>query len=402
MIRQTIRQRGCIATLVAGTLIACVGCVGEHEPTQPMRAGTPVSQPDSIERESSVTYASRFRILLDGGYGYIDSAGTVIIGAQFAAADKFAEGLAYVHYRESDSSMSTGYINTSGTMVFLSPSASYRFSEGLAPIEIEERWAFMDRTGKIILRTSFPVVELLHGQLDYVPMFSDGLATVAIEIDAYPHHLYGYIDASGEVVIPTVFRHARGFSEGLAAVAMDTEHRFANVGYVDTSGQMVIEPRYVAGEEFSEGYASVRLDSTTSERWVFINRDGHQVGDLVYEAPSFFSEGLAAVMINGKWGFMDTTGTLAIPARYDRAREFSEGLAAVNVNADYMSGLHPYGGEWGYINHQGEFVIPPEPWNEATSFANGLAHTAYVAGGRTYRGYINQSGNQVWWNYPYW
>ena len=34
-------------------------------------------------------------------------------------------------------------------------------------------------------------------------------------------------------------------------------------------------------------------------------------------------------MLDGKWGFVDSTGKLAIPCKYDWAYSFSEGLAGV-------------------------------------------------------------------------
>jgi hypothetical protein len=59
----------------------------------------------------------------------------------------------------------------------------------------------------------------------------------------------------------------------------------------------------------------------------------------VYDEIGPFSEGLAPVEVNGKWGFIDTKGNMVIPAVYDSAGSFSEGLAQVKVN-----------GKWGYID----------------------------------------------------
>lgn len=48
-----------------------------------------------------------------------------------------------------------------------------------------------------------------------------------------------------------------------------------------------------------------------------------------YEAAQPFSEGLAAVRQNGKWGYIDTDGKQVIPCQYDLAYEFNEGYAIV-------------------------------------------------------------------------
>lgn len=48
-----------------------------------------------------------------------------------------------------------------------------------------------------------------------------------------------------------------------------------------------------------------------------------------YEDAQYFSEGLAAVKQDGKWGYIDETGKTVIPFGYDKAYAFNEGLAVV-------------------------------------------------------------------------
>ncbi len=54
-----------------------------------------------------------------------------------------------------------------------------------------------------------------------------------------------------------------------------------------------------------------------------------RVTDNIYEAVSPFSDGLAAVKLNGKWGYIDETGDTAIGFNYDYAWPFHEGYALV-------------------------------------------------------------------------
>ncbi|MBS0181423.1 MAG: WG repeat-containing protein [Nitrospira sp.] len=44
-----------------------------------------------------------------------------------------------------------------------------------------------------------------------------------------------------------------------------------------------------------------------------------------------FSEGLATVLTNGKWGFIDKTGMTTIPPQFEEDRPFSDGLAAMRI-----------------------------------------------------------------------
>ena len=48
-----------------------------------------------------------------------------------------------------------------------------------------------------------------------------------------------------------------------------------------------------------------------------------------YNRVDEFSEGLALIEQNGKYGYMDTQGNIAIAPQYDEAGNFSEGLVAV-------------------------------------------------------------------------
>ncbi len=66
-----------------------------------------------------------------------------------------------------------------------------------------------------------------------------------------------------------------------------------------------------------------------------------------YDDVEDFVEGLAAVKLDGKWGYIDTTGREVIPFKYDYAGDFSEGLAAVNLD-----------GKRGFIDTTGQVVIP--------------------------------------------
>jgi hypothetical protein len=67
------------------------------------------------------------------------------------------------------------------------------------------------------------------------------------------------------------------------------------------------------------------------------------------------------VKLNGKWGYIDRNGKLAIPTQFDFAQSFSEGTAAVLAE-----------GKYGYINKRGSWSIPPQ-FDEAGLFFRGSA-----------------------------
>ena len=44
-----------------------------------------------------------------------------------------------------------------------------------------------------------------------------------------------------------------------------------------------------------------------------------------------FKEGLAAIKVNGKFGYINKSGKIVIKPTFDEAREFESGLAAIKV-----------------------------------------------------------------------
>jgi serine/threonine protein kinase len=92
-----------------------------------------------------------------------------------------------------------------------------------------------------------------------------------------------------------------------------------------------------------------------------------------------FYEGLADIKINGKWGYIDKSGTMVIPPQFDEAQSFSEGLALV-----WISGQNR-----GYIDKTGRFAIPQQfAKNYAGRFSEGLAWACVVSS----CGYIDKTG----------
>jgi hypothetical protein len=59
-----------------------------------------------------------------------------------------------------------------------------------------------------------------------------------------------------------------------------------------------------------------------------------------------FSEGLASVLVDGKWGYIDKTGQIEIEPQFKTAIKFGGGLALVEIDDK----------NWGYIDRKGIFV----------------------------------------------
>lgn len=266
-----------------------------------------------------------------GDYGYIDKSGDMVIPPQFYMARSFSEGLAAVAIGEFQSEM----------------------------------WGFIDTTGAMVVQPQFRDVK----------DFSEGLA--AVQVWDSETLKWGYIDRTGTMVIPPRFSLAWDFSDGMARVSEGN----GKWGYIDPTGRMAIQPQWDLVEslpgltfDFADGLAVVPVqDDQVGLSFEYIDKDGRSAFEKRFNWASDFSEGLAAVLEEGKWGYIDEAGDMVIPPRFqplphgisymdpackERHLQFSEGLAPVYTVEDHE-------GKWGYIDMQG-----------------GGGHTAPIRGGR--------------------
>lgn len=71
--------------------------------------------------------------------------------------------------------------------------------------------------------------------------------------------LWGFIDKSGNYVIPPKFISAECFSDGLSLVCIlerSGKNKKYAYGYIDKTGKFVIKPKYVEASSFSEDLPS--------------------------------------------------------------------------------------------------------------------------------------------------
>ncbi len=276
-------------------------------------------------------------------YGFIDKSGQIVIKPNFDEVRwAFYEGLSSVRIGEK-----WGYVNKSGKFV-IEPKFDYghNFEDDRAIINVgknsELGHKIIDKSGKSITAQKFK-----WSGWEY----SEGLLNVQI------NDKWGFVDREGKIVIPVIFNETLTFSEGLAAV------EFANGknqwGFIDKSGKTVISPQYEEARYFKDGLALVKID----DKYGFIDKRGNMVIEPKYEWSYYFSEGLAAVRYKGKWGFIDKKGRYVVKPKYDEVWSFTNGLAGVSIGKwEGGLGYHrmpTYNGKWGYIDKTGKVIWKP-------------------------------------------
>ncbi|MCL2361465.1 MAG: WG repeat-containing protein [Defluviitaleaceae bacterium] len=300
------------------------------------------------------------------------------------AADRvygFRDGIAAVIIYEDTGAFRLGYINQS--LDFVIPYKTYgfdphwqtpQFSYGLVPVRSD-----MDGAVGFFNIRGVAVTPFMY---EAARDFSEGLAAVRYGGQ------WGFIDTYGDIHIPFRYDRAGDFSEGVAPVMLN-----GRWGFIDTEGELaipfVLEHYYSQGDNFmhpgfSEDLVPVLFDEEEGPRWGFLTRAGNRMHSYLYHGVHGFVEGRALVMGqdhegHASFGYINQQGEEIVPPVYDLGRDFSEGLAAVSFN-----------GGWGFIDEYGRVQVPVR-YEYARSFSQGLA--AVMSGGLW--GFIDRWGNEV-------
>jgi hypothetical protein len=150
-------------------------------------------------------------------------------------------------------------------------------------------------------------------------------------------------------------------------------------GIKSNDGKIIVEPKWDL-----IGYPSTlsdnRLVVSKDGKFGFLNSNGVLAIDLIWDYASKFVDGLAPVASEGKYGFIGINGDIAIRLKYDGASYFSNNRALVRIKDQY-----------GYIDNKGQLVIPFK-WKHAQPFSEGFARVALELNNF---GFINSEGELV-------
>ena len=180
-------------------------------------------------------------------------------------------------------------------------------------------------------------------------------------------------------VIEPQYQAAKDFHEGLAAVKL--EDRWGYIDYLGRVAIPIVHRAFEAGD-FSDGFAFVGdhyIDTEGNPAFVRIDPDTDERTEKFFTDGLPFSQGLAAVQVGGQWGYIDLMGNYVIAPSFEMAGSFFEDLAPARK-----------GGHWGYIDMRGRFVIEPK-FLRAGNFHDGIATVNY----NSKWGFINKEGKFI-------
>lgn len=290
-----------------------------------------------------------------GSGGYYDSRGKYhswreISNLDDAAVDcrEFSDWMAPIQFY-CKGKFKWGYISQDFKVV-VKPQYDFvtAFSEGRAFVRKNGKWSIIDKEGNVVRDKLYPAFSgsIYEGINDYYPRvtssyYKDG--KIWIQTTKF-HNILADINGNvllneGDYEFDSIQNYGEPlyewptFSEGLIIYRKNAKY-----GYMDATGKVVINPEYDLTYGFNESAAAVLTDSG----WGFIDKSGNLIIQPSFEAvsPEGFSEGLCAVQSNGKWGFIDKSGTWVIEPIYNSpynvlngcVGSFQNGFAAVALN----------------------------------------------------------------------
>jgi hypothetical protein len=239
-------------------------------------------------------------------------------------------------------------------------------TDRVIPVRLGGRYALATRDGGI----------LVHGEYEGMAGgFSDGLLRVR------SGDRFGFLDQTGDLVIPARWEDARAFRDGHAFV-MDG----GRWGIIDRTGAVVVEPTWDQ-IEYPREWTPVRRGND----WGVVDASGRVVVPLQYDEIRASPMGpLLPVHDDGRILYLrpDGAGTVAFefecPRRRDRGRARALGFFWNHA------ALVVCGERYGVINESGAFVLEPE-WEDIGNFMNGRALVRH----RGKKGVIDESGRFV-------
>ncbi|MEL6141025.1 MAG: WG repeat-containing protein, partial [Bacteroidota bacterium] len=288
---------------------------------------------EAIKSSTGTNYLLRNEKAL---YGLVDTLGQLQISAKYQDIGSLSDQL--IAFADNGR---WGYLDAGEEIVippiFLSAGT---FSEGIATVEMPNGWTYItipkaDRRFDPQNREDLAWLGRF-GFYQGLGNFRAGLAW------ATEGESVGYIDTSGNFLIPAVFDRAHDFEGDVARVVQD-----GRVGLVGRSGSWVLRPKYAEIQAFqSNDVAIVRLVGT-QDRFSIIDRTGRQLTNKTYRRIENFKEGRALVRDQNGFGYLDERGREVISPSWGVASSFSGSRAVVQKN-----------GRCGYIDLSGKLVIP--------------------------------------------
>jgi|GEM_PF-3779963 len=219
-----------------------------------------------------------------------------------------------------------------------------RFSQGLARVSLDKKWGFLNESGNAVVPIEHP----------FVGEFEEGVAAI-VQQTANGLRL-GFVNQYNETIIPFEYEvredkyRQTKFNEGIALLCKD-----GKLGYINTQNTPVVPFQYALAYPFSEARAWVSIAYALQPAWEMIDKKGQTIFKLPadYQLLDFtFQQGVVRVRQAGKENFLNKKGELLLKEWATQLFPFQQESAVSVVTKAGKVFV-------GYLDMKGDWTIPP-------------------------------------------
>lgn len=235
------------------------------------------------------------------------------------------------------------------------------------PVKFERLISYLDKTGKLHLPFNF------RDESNATETFSEGLADVGLRTylpgEKKPVIKYGYINKDGNWQIPPIYTMVYPFKYGAAMVNDQMPNSNQPAFLIDTLGNRIfpldvetfplkIRDNLIAVSK-AERSVETGYEIMGTRRYALAKLNGTMITDFIFGAltPGETSQDLWNASLPedpNSIGYVNDQGEVVIPYQFGwQSSIFRNGLAIVKIKNDKSSQA--------VINIKGEYVIPPKP-----------------------------------------
>ncbi len=264
------------------------------------------------------------------------------------------------------------------------------YSQDFVPFRVDTLWGYKDRQGMVKIEPQFQYatkfmsniavvakngrlgaidsnnIQIVHFRYEFLRPLDTAEFLFGYRAKHYGEHIMGVMTKNEKVKIPAEYSYVSKYRNTYTVtknydsiIEKNSEGAVRSVsstyGLYDINGKVLIPCRYHRISWATENVLVVDSAFTTdggkytSTHSALFTNKGKQLTGFDYLVFGKFTDGMAKARIGSKFGFIYSSGKIAIPIEFDYCEDFNNGYAIIK-----------HQDKWGAINKKGKVVIEPK------------------------------------------
>ena len=292
-----------------------------------------------------------------GKCGYINEKGEMIIPAQYDYAHFFSGDVAAVYtyeYTTHTTKLKTQFINKKGKIIYTLPDDEFSYNDeyffnGYYLFKKNEYWGFYDTNFNVVIPAQYDMLSrmdkeglaLFRGGYQSLEVYNEGFINRNRDTLLYLQHMYPMMVNYDNYPVGNFddycYYSQYGFLDGRMIVKKYTNRQW-KYGAINTKGELIIDTIYDALVQVGNGLLAYKNYDISSDKYGLMDMNGYVIKEpSFYEIGIFGDNDMLPVRSddNGKWGYVDKTGTIKIEPIFSMCQPFCEGVSWIMIGNKY-------------------------------------------------------------------